>query len=220
MNIFQGCVPNQPILKSEPSEYIPKIRLTDKYLPNDNQWNSEQDISRLTNESPQKSWDYVPVKCKIWILYKYLDTFKNILGTVFGFQSFIISNDFLTEGSLSTSMHLMLMSFTINLFMFVWCILCQYAIIGGLYREWYWYIHNACIFQFGASMFAFYFSFMMSIYEFYKEKIPTFIAFIYLYGVTCAAVIVLFHLYIEYNKWFDRSSNRSKNIMLNMQILN
>jgi hypothetical protein len=41
-----------------------------------------------------------------------------------------------------------------------------------------------------------------------------------MYGVTCAVIIVLFHLYIEYNKWFDRSSNRSKNIMLNMQILN
>ena len=210
---FRGCAPNT-------NNYIPKLQLADKYVPNDTQWNAEQAQSRLQGSHvAQKSWDYVPVKCKIWILYKYLDTFKNILGTIFGFQSLIISNDYLVEGSLSTSMHLMLLSFTINLFMFIWCILCQYAIIGGLYREWYWYIHNTCIIQFGASMFAFYFSFMMSVYEFYNTHIPSFIACIYIYGLVCALLIISFHGYIEYNKMYDTSTNRSKNILLNMELL-
>lgn len=105
------------------------------------------------------SWDFFDNPTRATIVCKYCTSLSDVLNMIIGFQSFIITYES-KQTEQEYVMYLLITSLGLNMFTFICCILIQNAISGGIYCEWFRYLHTCSVYIFGFAMLMFYVCFI------------------------------------------------------------
>lgn len=152
------------------------------------------------------SWDFINTETRATIIRKYCTSLSDVLNMIVGFQSFIITYES-NQTDQELILYLLITSLGINMFTFMCCILIQNAIHGGIYCEWFRYVHSLLVYLFGIATLMFYTCFIHMTNDLFNIN-PWYHKLHLMCGILGISAIGVLHGSIEYLK-YDRSNKRA-----------
>ena len=154
----------------------------------------------------ETSWDFFDKPTRATIVREYCASLSNVLNMIIGFQSFIITYES-NKTEQEYILYLLITSLGLNMFTFICCILIQNAITGGVYCEWFRYLHTCYVYVFGVAMLMFYICFIHMTNDFFNLN-PWYNKVHLSVGILGIIFICILHISIESIK-YDTTNKRA-----------